>query len=387
MDVTVSIVSYNSRNVLKDCIDSIIRTTENSHAEIIIVDNASEDGSAALVREHFPDIRLIENRENVGFGRAHNQAFRISRGRYFLILNPDTIIYPEAISNMIKFMDGHERAGASGCKIWWDNSRNFIFPDLRIHNIKTALLHFTHLSLYFPNNFLLRNLLDSAYGLWRSKQPVKVEGITGGMMLVRREVFERVGMFDENFFLFFEEHDLLRRISSAGWDIYYIPGSEIQHFFQESCRNCFLDTGKDYLESAFYYYKKHYGTIGALFIRSLIRLNRLITSHERSIYAFFPGLKTEYTKVYPRDDSGMLIEWPAHPEAVEYVVEISYSTRFCDRAGMFVTGNSLVLNSEILKRLPDSSGFLRILPVCADNKIGKVIKLIKITGQGREHES
>ena len=101
-DVTISIVSYNSKNVIADCISSLIETTQGIDIEIVVVDNCSEDGSAGLVKSLFPNVRLIENRENVGFGRAHNQSFRLSKGKYFLVLNPDTIIFPNAINKMVR---------------------------------------------------------------------------------------------------------------------------------------------------------------------------------------------------------------------------------------------------------------------------------------------
>ncbi|MEW6602032.1 MAG: glycosyltransferase family 2 protein, partial [Nitrospirota bacterium] len=248
--VTISIVSYNSQKVLRKCLESVIGSARDIDSEIIVVDNCSEDGSAELVKEHFPAVTLVENRENVGFGRAHNQSFRLSRGKYFLILNPDTVLAPDAIHAVVGFMESNERAGVAGCKIFWDDEKHFMFPDLRIHTLKTALLQFTPFCRFFPNSRLSRWYWRSAYRLWTAGRPITVDGVTGGFMMVRREAFESSGAFDEHFFLFFEEHDLLRRIKKGGWKIYYVPDAEIQHYYEESFRNSAIDIGAVYWQSA-----------------------------------------------------------------------------------------------------------------------------------------
>lgn len=379
IDVTVSIVSYNSKNVLKNCIESIIKTAQDIETEIIVVDNCSEDGSADIVKAHFPDVRLIENRINIGFGQAHNQSFRLSKGKYFLILNPDTIIFPNAINKMVEFMDGHEHVGVVGCKIFWDDEKKFIFPDLRIHSLKTALMQFTPFCRYFPNSLISKWYWKSAHIVWKTKTPIKVEGISGGSMMIRRKVFESVGGFDDNFFLFFEEHDLLRRISMLGWDIFYIPDIEIQHFFEESCRKCSFDIGKISIQSALYYYKKHYGDTGRLFLKWLMKINNALFRIEKWSKKYFPFLQPNLEIVTPNNEEKILIRWDELPETAEYLVEVSYNLNFADRGGCYTRKNELLLSSLILNRLPNNTGFLRIIAIKNDNSTGKVLKLIKIT--------
>ena len=376
IDVTISIVTYNSKNVIWQCIRSLIETTKNMSVEIIVVDNHSEDGSADLVKAHFPYIRLIKNPENVGFGKAHNQSFRLSTGRYFLILNPDTIIFPCAIDKMVEFLDNHKDAGVVGCKIFWDDENKFIFPDLRIHTLKTSLIHFTPFCRYFPNSVFAKWYWKSAYRLWDTKIPVEVDGITGGLMLVRREAFESVGFFDENFFLFFEEHDLLRRIKKQGWKIHYLPDAEIRHYFEESFRNSSIDIGAVYTQSAIYYYKKYYKIPGHFFVKLLLTFNKFIHFLESNIV----HKKHSYTEVCPANGR-IIINWPPHKGARRYLAEVSYSPAFCDRGGMYVEGETFSLKADILSRLPNATGFLRILPVYADNSTGRVIKVIKITNR------
>lgn len=369
--VTVSIVTYNSKNVVEKCIVSIINTISNMDAEIIVVDNSSDDGCAEIVRSKFPKIKLIVNTENVGFGKAHNQSYRISHGKYFLVLNPDTIIFPNAINRMVDFMEKHLDSGVVGCKMFWDNDKNFMFPDMRIHSLKTALIHFTSFCRYFPNSFISRWYWSSTYIMWNTKVPIPVDGITGGIMLFRKEAFESVGGFDENFFLFFEEHDLLKRIKKKGWKIYYLPDAEIQHYFEESVRNSALDISSVYFKSALYYYRKHYKIFGYVFIKLLVKLNSLL------LKKYITHEKNKYTEIHPINDM-LIIKWPISEHAKKYIVEISYSSTFADRGGMYIEGNTLYMKSSILNRLPNKTGFLRIIPVYDNDTIGKEIKVIKI---------
>lgn len=376
IDVTISIVSYNSREVIVNCLQSVIETTRDLAAEIIVVDNASADGTASVVKSAFPDVRLLENRHNPGFGTAHNQAFKVSRGRYFLILNPDTIVFPDAIRTMAQFMDENRRAGVAGCKTFWDDEKIFMFPDLKIHDLQTVLIHFTPFCLFFPASRLARRYWQSAYHVWDARAPVEVEGVTGGLMLVRREAFESVGGFDEKFFLFFEEHDLLRRIKQAGWGVSYLPGAAIQHFYEESIRNSAIDIGAVYLQSACYYYRKNFGAAGYLFLRSLLLLERLV----RPLALQFLE-KNRYEEVVPSGPR-LAVRWQPLKNAARYLAEISYSPYFNDRGGLYVRGESLSLSSGILERLPGHTGYIRILPVFEDRSVGRPLKTVKITGRG-----
>ncbi|MBI5634037.1 MAG: glycosyltransferase family 2 protein [Nitrospirae bacterium] len=364
-DISISIVSYNSAHVLLNCLSSIIKGIEKHTFELIVVDNASSDKTCALVRGHFPQVTLLENSLNAGFGRAHNQAFRISRGKLFLVLNPDTVLSPGAVDKIASFMESHADAGAAGCKIWWDDNKNFMFPDIRIHSLITALFQFTPFCRYFPNSAISRWYWKSAYRLWNATEPIEVEGITGGLILLRREAFEEIGMFDENFFLFFEEHDLLKRIKKAGWKIFYLPNAEIQHFFEESVRSAPLDIGKIYRTSALYYYRKHYGLFGYIFMKMLFSLNRIIPFLE----TYLSKLAVPYKEIHPSD--GLInLEWHTDKEANEYLVEISYSPTFADRGGMYVKSRQINFSKDILNRLPNKTGFIKIIPIYT-NRIGK----------------
>lgn len=366
-EVSVSIVTYNSCGVIRDCIRSVIETADGLAIEVLVVDNCSDDGSADIVRSEFPGACVIENNENMGFGRAHNLAFARSRGKYFLILNPDTILFPGALKTMVEFMDRTPDAGVTGPKIFWDEGLRFVFPDLRLHSLATAILHFTSFAEYFPDSTFSRNYRTSAQRVWEASVPVEVEGVTGGMMLVRREAFQ---LFDEKFFLFFEEHDLMRRIRKNGWKIYYIPDALILHYFEESFRNCTLDIGSIYRKSAEYYYRKHYRQIGVFVLNTCIYLEqRLGRFRDRPVA----------DEILSAAGAGeFLIHWTPVGSAVKYLIELSYNPLFVDRAGTFVHKNTLSLPSSVLKKLPQQTGFLRILPVFSNGATGKIIKVVQI---------
>ncbi|MCI4626125.1 MAG: glycosyltransferase family 2 protein [Candidatus Magnetoovum sp. WYHC-5] len=356
LTLTISIVTYNSKHVIAPCLDSIISTVNNVDYEIIVVDNASTDATAKYIKNNYPSVTLIANTENIGFGRAHNQAFKNAKGQFFLILNPDTIIHENTIERLIDFMCETPEATLCGCKIYWDDNKGFQFPDLKLHNLMTAILHFTPFLLHFPKSHAAKTYWQTAYKFWAATKPIEVEAITGGFMLIKSNVYETIAGFDEGFFLFFEEHDLMRRINKAGYKIYYLPDVSIQHYFEESCRHSSMDIGKIYTQSAFYYYKKHYGTFGTLFIRSLFKLNKIIQRQKAKGKMLSKYEKKGFQRLTPNSNGDIVIE----SKQPSFIVEIAYSPEFADRGGMFVNNSMLTLNNNILNRLPNNKGFLRI---------------------------
>ncbi|KJR41500.1 family 2 glycosyl transferase [Candidatus Magnetoovum chiemensis] len=367
MDISISIVTYNSEKVIVNCLTSVIEHSKGLSSEIIVIDNASEDKTAEVITENYPEVRLIRNGQNIGFGRAHNQAFRLSSGRQFLILNPDTVIYDRAIVKLLEFMDREEKAGAAGCKIWWDKECKFMFPDLTLHSLSTVLLLFTPFCRYFPENALAKRYWHKAHKIWLDDKPQTVDGVTGGIIIVRREVFSAIGGFDERFFLFFEEHDLLKRIKPLGCNIYYLPHIQIRHIYEDSCGKCSFDIGKVYRESALYYYRKHYGVIG----NSLIRLSFKLTS-------YLNDLRTKYINktIAPDKEGNISISWTAVESAVKYIVEVSYSADFCDRAAAVTEAVNFSVSADILNHLPNRRGYLRVIPVFSDQTTGNVIETV-----------
>jgi N-acetylglucosaminyl-diphospho-decaprenol L-rhamnosyltransferase len=225
MDLSIIIVNWNSKQYLRKCIDSILVNTRDIQFEIIVIDSASFDGAGELVREHFPEVFFIQSERNVGFAQANNAAFRHSSGDCLLFLNPDTEVQGSAINAMYARMKDLKDAGAVGCKLL--NSDGSIqtscvraFP-----NLANQLLDADVLREHFPRlPFLGMAPLFRTNGV-----PQAVDAISGACLMVRRTVFEQVGLFSTDYFMYSEDVDLCYKIYRAGWKNYYIPESVIVH--------------------------------------------------------------------------------------------------------------------------------------------------------------
>ena len=196
MDVTIVIVSYNVAKLLEECLASIEKETSCDH-EIIVVDNHSSDGSAEVAKALHPEIALIKNPRNVGFARANNQAFRMAKGRFVLMLNPDTRVLGGAIDRLVRFMDAHPEAGACGPK----NLNSDLSLQYNCHHfpsLTSVLVEFLQLRRFFPKNkFFGRAQMT----YWTYDEIKTVDSITGCSLMIRREALERLGYLDERYFM------------------------------------------------------------------------------------------------------------------------------------------------------------------------------------------
>jgi len=224
-DVSIIIVNWNTKDILRDCLMSVYAQTQNITYELIVVDNASFDGSAEMVKKEFPAVILIENIRNAGFAAANNQGMQIANGRYFLLLNPDTIILDGAVQKTSTFADEHTDIGVLGCQVWINEQEIqqtcFSFPSL-----SGLLFQETGLRRLFPNS---RFFGRSNYGWWDRKNQLDVEVVSGMYMLVRRKAVEQVGMMDEDYFVYAEEADWCYRFWKADWRCVFTPEARIIH--------------------------------------------------------------------------------------------------------------------------------------------------------------
>jgi GT2 family glycosyltransferase len=225
LDLSIVIVNWNTIGLLRDCLRSIYATTRGLDFEVIVVDNASHDGSVEMARAEFPQAILIANAENLGFAAANNQGLAIARGRYALLLNSDTVVLDSALQRTVAFADAHPEAGVVGCRtLNPDGSLQntcFMFPSLL-----NWLLFATYLYRVFPRSrFFGREQMT-----WWARDDVReVEVVTGCFMLVRREAIEAVGVMDPGFFMYAEETDWCYRFRRAGWKCLFTPDAEIIH--------------------------------------------------------------------------------------------------------------------------------------------------------------
>ena len=233
MRLSVVFLSYNTRDLTRQALSSVLAAAEGLEVEIFVVDNASADGSADMVAEEFPQVKLICNAANVGFSAGNNVALRQVTGEYALLINTDTIVRRDALRTMVAFLDAHPEAGACGCKILdpdgtlqLDSRRGFPTP-------LAAFCKMSGLSRLFPKHPLIAHYhmtyLDP-------EQTAEVEVLSGSCMMVRKSAMDQVGLLDEDYFMYGEDIDWCYRFHQAGWKIYYVPTTEIIHFRGESGR-------------------------------------------------------------------------------------------------------------------------------------------------------
>jgi N-acetylglucosaminyl-diphospho-decaprenol L-rhamnosyltransferase len=218
-DISILILNWNTRDLLVKCLDSIAHTAGNLSAEIVVVDNASSDGSRAMVRERFPNVRLIENETNVGFARGNNQAMAVSSGRYALLANSDAFVWPGAIRALVDLADSQPQAGIVGAQ--------------------------------------LVNA-DGSFQASYTRFPI-VDYVEGACLLVRRKAFEEVGGLDESYFMYAEEVDWCYAMRAKGWQVWYQPAAKVTHLGGGSSYNRPLEREADLYRSRVRFFRKHYG--------------------------------------------------------------------------------------------------------------------------------
>ncbi len=255
MDVSIIIVNWNTRQILRNCLESVYEQTGGLSFEVIVIDNNSADGSCRMIRRYFPDVVLIKNCQNKGFAAANNQGIRIAKGRYVLFLNSDTLILDRAVTKIVSFADENPEAAIVGCRVLnpdrTPQSTSFMFP-----SIVNMMLSSSYLYKLLPESrFFGRERMR-----WCSNKRVKeVDVVTGCFMLARRQAIEKVGLMDEAFFMYGEETDWSWRFKEAGWKVLLAPVGEIIHFGQQSSRQ---NAGAMLLQlrgSILLFFKKHRG--------------------------------------------------------------------------------------------------------------------------------
>jgi GT2 family glycosyltransferase len=233
MDLSVIIVNYNVKYFLEQCLHAVYKSAQGLKAEIIVVDNNSVDGSCQMVHEKFPEVVLIENKVNVGFSKANNQAIRIARGRYMLLLNPDTVVQEDTFPSCLDFMDRHTDAGCLGVKMI-DGKGNFLPESKRgLPTPQVAFYKIFGLSALFPSSTKFGRY---HLGFLDKDQTHQVDVIAGAFMFLRKSVLDQIGLLDEDFFMYGEDIDISYRITQAGYKNYYFPGTTIIHYKGESTR-------------------------------------------------------------------------------------------------------------------------------------------------------
>lgn len=268
--ISVCVVNWNQADLLIGCLRSIFENPPSEEPEVIVVDNGSSDGSVQRVRELFPQVTLIENCENLGFGAANNQAIEASSGWAVLLLNNDTIVLPDALDAMVRVLRTDPSAAIVGCSQYADRELTIRHHTAyrRFPSIPASFVHqlalFLKLQKRFPRSRLV-NRLFMHYSYDDHDKTIDAAHINGACMMCRREVLNEVGLFDTNLFLFLEDTDLCRRVRKKGFKIVYTPAGAIVHFGSQSL----IASGRGFKEfhykSKCYYLEKHHGRLARLF--------------------------------------------------------------------------------------------------------------------------
>ncbi|MGQ9625840.1 MAG: glycosyltransferase family 2 protein [Anaerolineae bacterium] len=299
----VVIVSYNTRELLKKCLTSLEaelrRLAPKFSARTFVVDNASPDESAEMVRQDFPQMNLIANEENRGFAAANNQALRAMGFEtetpgplpdYVFLLNPDTIVEPGALEALLDFMEENPRAGVAGAGLAYPDGRfqhsAFAFPTL-----------FQIFFDFFPiNHRLINSRLNGRYPLewYKSGQPFPIDHPLGAAFLVRGEAIGDAGIMDERFFMYCEEIDWCMRIKKAGWEIYCVPRARIVHYVAQSTFQLYDEMFVELWRSRYMLFEKHYSSLFRWLARRMVRMGvrrEIAFTKQESAYTSQPVLE------------------------------------------------------------------------------------------------
>jgi GT2 family glycosyltransferase len=269
MELSVIIVSYNVLDYLRESIRSVIVASAGIETEIIVVDNDSHDGSVAMIESEFPEVRLIASGSNEGFSAACNRGITASSGDFILILNPDTLIFPDALSKALLFMKRNPDAGAAGARMTDGNGRFLPESKRGFPSPLTSFFKLNGLWRIFP-----RSALFNAYYLGHlpEDRTCRADILTGAFMLIRRKALEQSGHFDTRFFMYGEDIDLSWRIRMAGWHNYYLHDVRITHFKGRSSSTSMESSVYHFYESMYLFAQKHLAKGWHLPVRAAVRI-------------------------------------------------------------------------------------------------------------------
>lgn len=263
--LSIVIVNWNTRDLLAQCLRTVYATVKRDDFEVIVVDNASTDGSAEMLRERFPQAYLISNADNVGFARANNQAARESTGRYLAFLNSDTLVLPSALDTAVAYMDQHGDVGIIAPRL--------LNPD---GSLQASCAHFPNLWREFMIlSGLGRRWVDPDYPFHatpKGDETVEIDYARGACLIGRRQAVEPVGFFDEGYFMYSEEIDLCLAVKRNGWRLIYLPAAQIIHYKGKSSQQARQEMLVQFYRSQVRFFYKHQGSTRAWALRQLIRI-------------------------------------------------------------------------------------------------------------------
>jgi GT2 family glycosyltransferase len=251
LDLSIVVASYNTRDLLRACLATLRGATRAVSAEVIVVDNSSQDGTPAMVAAEFPEVTLIANPTNDGFARANNRALKNTRGRFVLLLNPDTLVPPDTIDPLVAFLSDHPKVGLVGCRVDRPDGRLDEACKRSFPTPWSALMRFLALDRLLGRKGSYRRLGDDPAGRY------EVDAVVGAFMLLRRETLEDVGGLDEDYFMFGEDLDWCYRVKQRDWKIYYVGDKSIVHHKGAATRQVPHKMNWHFHRAMFLFHRKH----------------------------------------------------------------------------------------------------------------------------------
>lgn len=355
MKLSVIIVNYNVKHYLYQCLDSLYKAIKDIDAEVFVVDNHSKDASVAYVSRRFQKVNYVESNHNLGFARANNIAIRQSEGEYVLLLNPDTVVGEDTIRRVIAFMDEHPDAGAAGVKMLKSDGTKAMESRRGLPTPMTSFYKMCGLCSRFPNHKRIGHYYMSCL-TW--DEPAEIEVISGAFCMLRRSAIEKVGLLDEDFFMYGEDIDLSCRLLKGGFHNWYLPET-ILHYKGESTQKSSFRYVHVFYEAMLIFFKKHYGSSSlwltipiktAIYLKATLALIQMQAAKLRKALGFFsPKRKREPDYLF-----------------IGSVASITMCRKLSRKKGLsgeFVVGNE--------KKMPD--GHLDIITEDDDNRNVKYV--------------
>jgi GT2 family glycosyltransferase len=268
--ISVIIVSYNTREMTIECLRTVYANLNDIRTEILVVDNNSRDGSADAIRAEFPNVHVIENERNTGFGAANNLAMRQAGGRYFLLLNSDAFLTPGALDSLLACAQSHPNAAVIGPRLSNEDG-----------SLQVSCFRFPSPTRAWLENLWISSLFSHTapvgdYRRWPHDTERPVDSVIGACMLVRREAFDQTGGFDEAFFMYQEETDWQKTLRERGWIVYFTPEAKVTHLGGASGKDEAARVNAHFFESLDYYECKHHGPMGLVSLRAAMTIGCLV---------------------------------------------------------------------------------------------------------------
>ena len=352
-DISFVIVSFNTRDLLLDCLDSIHQECRSISHQIIVVDNNSLDGTCEMVQQSFPTVLLIKNQHNAGFSAANNQGIQLAQGKYIFLLNPDTILLPNSVDHLMDFLESNRYYGAVGPRTFLDRNHSLEVCSLKILSPLRAIAIFTRIP--FPGKkTILQKCWRLDTKLWEASEPVEVEGIGGAAILTRKSLLMKMKGLDERFFMGYEDTDFAASLNTQKLKIAIHPNARIVHLFGQAKKHPNAPKQKVYAwkKAPLQFIRKYYGLPAVL----LFHLFKLADSIAKSLK---PKPSQKLIHTHYKNKADIVIQWPGNPQE-DYLFEISNDVPFFDKFGSKVTGCEMVLPVDLWQRLSSGIYYWRV---------------------------